>query len=148
MACLRARVGDAEAALRNLDIFVRAFILRNGFHANGDQTKSGFSSFTYRPFTLEGNFLAMEAVHEMLLQSWSPDAGQREARQSSASSPPCPGAGTTRRFDDLRAEGGHRVSAGARTTPRPGSASSPAGTAWCGSATTSAGARRTGTAAG
>jgi alpha-L-fucosidase 2 len=46
MACLRARVGDAEAALRNLDIFARAFILRNGFHANGDQTSSGFSDFT------------------------------------------------------------------------------------------------------
>ena len=75
MACLRARVGDAEAALRNLDIYVRAFTLRNGFHANGDQTGSGFSGFTYRPFTLEGNFLAMQAVHEMLLQSWSADAG-------------------------------------------------------------------------
>ena len=71
MAALRARVGDAEAALRLLDIFAKAFILRNGFHANGDQTKSGYSNFTYRPFTLEGNFLAMHAVHEMLLQSWS-----------------------------------------------------------------------------
>ncbi len=56
MAALRARTGDAEAALRNLDIYVRAFILRNGFHANGDQTQSGFSSYTYRPFTLVGLF--------------------------------------------------------------------------------------------
>ncbi len=69
MAALRARVGDAEASLRNLEIYMKAFILRNGFHANGDQTQSGFSSFTYRPFTLEGNFLAAAAVHEMLLQS-------------------------------------------------------------------------------
>ena len=38
MAALRARVGDAEAAVRHLDIFVQAFILRNGFHANGDQS--------------------------------------------------------------------------------------------------------------
>jgi alpha-L-fucosidase 2 len=45
--------------------FVNAFTLRNGFHANGDQTKSGYSDFTYRPFTLEGNFLASQAVHEM-----------------------------------------------------------------------------------
>lgn len=30
MSCLRARIGDAEAALRNLDLFVKAFILRNG----------------------------------------------------------------------------------------------------------------------
>jgi len=49
MSCLRARVGDAEAAIKDLDIFVKAFVLRNGFHANGDQTKSGFSEFTYRP---------------------------------------------------------------------------------------------------
>ena len=53
-----------------LDIYRKAFILRNGFHANGDQLKAGYSNFTYRPFTLEGNFLASQAVHEMLLQSW------------------------------------------------------------------------------
>ena len=75
MSCLRSRVGDAEAALRNLDIFCKAFTLRNGFHANGDQTRSGYSSFVYRPFTLEGNFLAAQAVQEMLLQSWSPTPG-------------------------------------------------------------------------
>ena len=78
MSCLRSRVGDAEAALRNLDIFCKAFTLRNGFHANGDQTRSGYSSFVYRPFTLEGNFLAAQAVQEMLLQSWSPTPGQRD----------------------------------------------------------------------
>ena len=42
MSALRARVGDAEAALRHLDIFVKAFILRNGFHVNGDQTTVRF----------------------------------------------------------------------------------------------------------
>ncbi len=102
MACLRARAGDAEAAIKNLDIFQKAFILRNGFHANGDQLKAGYSSFTYRPFTLEGNFLASQAVHEMLLQSWggvirvfpaTPDRWSQAA------------------FDDLRAEGGYCVSA-------------------------------------
>ncbi len=69
---------DAEEALRLLEIYAKAFILRNGFHANGDQTKSGYSNYTYRPFTLEGNFLAMHAVHEMLLQSWSATPGQRD----------------------------------------------------------------------
>jgi len=110
MSCLRSRIGDAENAARNLDIFVNAFTLRNGFHANGDQTGSGYSKFTYRPFTLEGNFLGMQAVHEMLLQSWSPTPG-------------LPGGGVIRifpampwrmheaEFADLRAEGGHRVSA-------------------------------------
>jgi alpha-L-fucosidase 2 len=135
MSCLRARVGDSEAALRNLDIYARAFILRNGFHANGDQTKSGFSSMTYRPFTLEGNFLAMEAVHEMLLQSWSAEPGgapnsnsaraepedsrRTGVRRSNAAAdfgpirlfPATPWRWHDASFDDLRAEGGHRVSA-------------------------------------
>ncbi len=110
MSALRARVGQPEEALRLLEIYAKAFILRNGFHANGDQTKSGYSNFTYRPFTLEGNFLAMHAVHEMLLQSWSATPGVRDteiirlfpatsARWADAS------------FEDLRAEGGYLVSA-------------------------------------
>jgi alpha-L-fucosidase 2 len=110
MACLRARVGDAEAAWRNLDIYLRAFILRNGFHANGDQLKAGYSNATYRPFTLEGNFLAAQAVHEMLLQSWSPTAGTRDTEVIRIF-PATPAAWREASFDDLRAEGGHRVSA-------------------------------------
>ena len=110
MACLRARVGNAEGALRNLDIYNRAFILRNGFHVNGDQTKSGFSAFTYRPFTLEGNFLAMEAVHEMLLQSWSATPGNRGAGAIRIF-PATPWRWHDASFDDLRAEGGCCVSA-------------------------------------
>jgi alpha-L-fucosidase 2 len=70
IACSFARAARAEDALHYLDRYVRAFILRNGFHVNGDQLKAGLSRSTYRAFTLEGNFLAGEAVHEMLLQSW------------------------------------------------------------------------------
>ena len=110
MSCLRARVGDAEAAVRNLDLFVKAFVLRNGFHANGDQTGTGLSTFTYRPFTLEGNFLAMQAVHEMLLQSWSPTPGQRDTEVIRIF-PATPWRWHDAHFDDLRAEGGWRVSA-------------------------------------
>ena len=110
MSALRARVGDAEASLRNLDLFVKAFILRNGFHANGDQTKSGFSSFTYRPFTLEGNFLAAAAVHEMLLQSWSAQPGSGDWGVIRIF-PATPWRWHEASFDDLRAEGGHKVSA-------------------------------------
>ena len=66
--------------LRNLDIFRKAFTLRNGFHANGDQTRSGYSSFVYRPLTVEGNFLAAQAIQEMLLQSWIPTRGQRDTK--------------------------------------------------------------------
>lgn len=110
MSCLRARVGDGESALRMLDIFVRAFILRNGFHANGDQTRSGYSNFTYRPFTLEGNFLAAQAVQEMLLQSWSPTPGRRDTEVIRVF-PAVPWCWHGASFRDLRAEGGYRVSA-------------------------------------
>jgi alpha-L-fucosidase 2 len=110
MSALRARVGDPEEALRLLEIYAKAFILRNGFHANGDQTKSGYSNYTYRPFTLEGNFLAMHAVHEMLLQCWSAAPGERDTevvRLFPATSARWKDAS----FDDLRAEGGYLVSA-------------------------------------
>ncbi|WP_449436593.1 glycosyl hydrolase family 95 catalytic domain-containing protein [Pedobacter steynii] len=110
MSCLRARVGDAEEAVKNLDIFVKAFVLRNGFHVNGDQTKSGFSSFTYRPFTLEGNFLASQAVHEMLLQSWSADPGKINTGVIRIF-PAVPQKWSNASFNDLRAEGGYKVSA-------------------------------------
>jgi alpha-L-fucosidase 2 len=110
MSCMRSRVGEAELALRNLDVFVHAFVLRNGFHANGDQTRSGFSGFTYRPFTLEGNFLASQAVQEMLLQSWSPTPGKRDTEVLRLF-PATPWRWHDAAFGDLRAEGGSRVSA-------------------------------------
>jgi alpha-L-fucosidase 2 len=84
--------------------------LRNGFHANGDQTKSGFSGFTYRPFTLEGNFLAMQAVQEMLLQSWSAMPGQRDTEVVRIF-PSTPWSWHNTSFENLRAEGGWMISA-------------------------------------
>jgi alpha-L-fucosidase 2 len=110
MAAVRARAGEAESALRHLDFYARAFILRNGFHANGDQTGSGLSGFTYRPFTLEGNFLAMNAVHEMLLQSWSPTPGTPDTEVVRLF-PATPWRWHEASFDHWRAEGGHLVSA-------------------------------------
>jgi len=101
-ACLEARAGRADAALRYLRAYLGAFILRNGFHANGDQTKSGLSHFTYRPFTLEGNFAAAQAVHEMLLQSWG---GILRVF------PAVPASWADVSFRDMRAEGGFVVSA-------------------------------------
>lgn len=101
-SCVLARAGRAEEALRYLVDYERAFILRNGFHVNGDQIGAGLSDARYRPFTLEGNFLAMEAVHDMLLQSWGgtlrvfPAVSDKWANVS---------------FDFLRGEGGFRVSA-------------------------------------
>lgn len=53
---MKARAFDGGGAADELRTFAECFCLRNTFHANGDQTNSGKSKFTYRPFTLEGNF--------------------------------------------------------------------------------------------
>jgi alpha-L-fucosidase 2 len=101
-SAMLARAGRADEALDYLKKYERSFTLRNGFHANGEQTRDGLSDFHYRPVTLEGNFLAMEAIHEMLLQS---DGGvirlfpAVSAQWKDVS------------FDRLRAEGGFIVSA-------------------------------------
>src|SRR5262249_28027742 len=75
-AAMNARAGRAEKALEYLKKYELGFIGVNGFHLNGDQPGRGLSSFTSRPFTLGGTFLAMRAIQEMLLQSWS-QAGTR-----------------------------------------------------------------------
>lgn len=102
LANLKARAKDGEGAAKALDIFARAFCLPNSFHANGDQTKSGLSKFTYRPFTLEGNFAYAAGLQEMLLQSY---AGFIEIM------PAVPDAWKNISFNQLRAEGAYLVSA-------------------------------------
>lgn len=59
--------GHADEAQNNLEIFHKYFCLPNGLHCNGDYKRKGYSKLHYRPFTLEGNFCAQEAVQEMLL---------------------------------------------------------------------------------
>ena len=71
LASLAARARDGARAEKALEIFATAFCSPNSFHLNGDQTKSGYSKFTYRPFTLEGNMAAAAGLQEMLLQSYS-----------------------------------------------------------------------------
>lgn len=71
LANMEARAGHGEEAAEALRIFAECFVLRNSFHANGDQSRSGKSLFTYRPFTLEGNFAYASGLQEMLLQSQS-----------------------------------------------------------------------------
>ncbi len=66
---LYARAFEGEKAAEALRIFAQCFCLKNSFHVNGDQCKAGHSKFTYRPFTLEGNFAFASAIQEMLLQS-------------------------------------------------------------------------------
>lgn len=66
---MKARAFDGEGAAQELKTFAECFCLPNTFHANGDQTKSGKSKYTYRPFTLEGNFAFAAGIQEMLMQS-------------------------------------------------------------------------------
>jgi alpha-L-fucosidase 2 len=102
LASLKARSKDGEGAAKELGIFARAFCSTNSFHLNGDQTKSGLSNFTYRPFTLEGNFAFAAGLQEMLLQSY---AGFIEIM------PAVPVAWKDISFHQLRAEGAFLVDA-------------------------------------
>lgn len=69
MACIYARAKQADKAVKQLQIFTSNFCSPNSFHLNGDQKGGQYSSFTYRPFTLEGNFAFAQGVHELLLQT-------------------------------------------------------------------------------
>lgn len=69
MAQLYALQKNAEGAAVQLELFWRYFCSPNGFHLNGDYKKGGFSTWHYRPFTLEANMLAADALQEMLLYS-------------------------------------------------------------------------------
>ncbi|MEO8479763.1 MAG: glycoside hydrolase N-terminal domain-containing protein [Gemmatimonadota bacterium] len=100
-AGMLARAGRADSALRYLTDYL-AFTSRNGFHVNGDQSGRGLSDMTYRPFTLEGNFLAMDAIHEMLLRSDG---------TTITLFPATPDAWSDVSFTNLRADGGYVVSA-------------------------------------
>jgi alpha-L-fucosidase 2 len=64
-----ARAKNGDSAAINLKRFATNFVSPNSFHLNGDQKKGQYSDFTYRPFTLEGNFAYAQGIHEMLLQS-------------------------------------------------------------------------------
>jgi alpha-L-fucosidase 2 len=69
MGNLYARALEGEKAAKALRDFATCFTLPSSFHVNGDQSGTGKSKFTYRPFTLEGNFAFAAGIHEMLLQS-------------------------------------------------------------------------------
>lgn len=68
-ANMQARAFNGEEAAQALRTFAECFCLPNTFHVNGDQSGTGKSLFTYRPFTLEGNFAFAAGIQEMLLQS-------------------------------------------------------------------------------
>jgi len=102
MACLYARAYEADEAVKQLQIFASNFCSTNSFHLNGDQKNGQYSNFTYRPFTLEGNFAFAQGIQELLLQSREDyieifPAVPREWKEVS--------------FKDLRAEGAFIISA-------------------------------------
>jgi len=99
---IKARARDGEGAAKDLKIFASAFCLKNSFHVNGDQTKSGLSDFTYRPFTLEGNFAFASGIQEMLIQSYSGNI---------VLFPAIPASWHNIQFNTLRTEGAFLVSA-------------------------------------
>ena len=68
-ACLYAKAKEGDHAAEMLKIFANNFVSVNSFHLNGDQHGGKYSNFTYRPFTLEGNFAFAQGIHEMLIQS-------------------------------------------------------------------------------
>ncbi len=101
-ANLYARMGKGEQAADALRKFATCFCLPNSFHVNGDQCGGKNSSYTYRPFTLEGNFAFAAGLQEMLLQSH--DGIVRVF-------PALPESWKEVSFTDLRAEGAFLVSA-------------------------------------
>lgn len=99
---LYARMNKGDEAAAALRTFATCFCLPNSFHANGDQCGGKHSSYTYRPFTLEGNFAFAAGIQEMLLQSH--DGIIRLF-------PAVPDSWRDVGFDGLRAEGAFLVSA-------------------------------------
>lgn len=100
-AAMNAIAGRADRALERLEQYLLC-TGPNGFHLNGQQRGESVTGFTYRPFTLEGNFLAMEALHRMLLET-------RPGRLRVF--PAVPSAWPGASFAHLRAHGGLEVSA-------------------------------------
>ncbi len=102
MAQIYTLQGNGEGAAAQLELFWRYFCSPNGFHLNGDYKNGGFCTWHYRPFTLEANMLAADAVQEMLLYS-----GKDEIRLF----PAVPERFGDVQFDNFRAQNGILVSA-------------------------------------
>ena len=69
MAELYIAQGNGEKALKQLHDFFNFYVTDNGFHANGDFKEKTDMELKYRLFTLEANFIAMDAISDMLLYS-------------------------------------------------------------------------------
>lgn len=67
-AQIYAMAYKGNAACEKLCQFAKGFVAENGFHLNGDFKNFGYTTFHYRPFTLESLFGYCDALQEMLLQ--------------------------------------------------------------------------------
>lgn len=103
-AAMESRLGNGDRALGYLKVFADAFVSRSGLHLNGDQTRSGYTHFTYHPFTLEANFCFARAVQEMLIGAYA------DGIRLFPAVPVCWQLHDVS-FRDLRVPGGHRISA-------------------------------------
>lgn len=102
MAELYIAKGEAEKAQKMLQDFFNYTCTKNGFHANGDFKRKIEFSMKYRLFTLEGNFIATDAVQDMLLYS---EHGKIKLF------PAVPNDWNDAEFNDFRAYGGLIISA-------------------------------------
>ena len=67
-AQIYAMAYKGNSAYEKLLQFANGFVAENGFHLNGDYKGYGYTTFHYRPFTLESSFGYCDALHEMLMQ--------------------------------------------------------------------------------
>lgn len=102
MAELYIAKGEAEKAQKMLQDFFNYTCTKNGFHANGDFKRKIEFNMKYRLFTLEGNFIATDAVQDMLLYS---EHGKIKLF------PAVPNDWNDAEFNDFRAYGGLIISA-------------------------------------
>ena len=68
MSQIYAMAEMGNSAREKLYQFANGFVAENGFHLNGDFKNYGYTTFHYRPFTLESLFGFCDALQEMLLQ--------------------------------------------------------------------------------
>lgn len=102
MAQLYIIQGNGDKAREMLHNFFNYNCTDNGFHVNGDFKNKTKFNMKYRLFTLEGNFIAHDAINEMLLFSeWG------KIRLF----PAIPSDWENAEFEDLRAYGGLLISA-------------------------------------
>lgn len=67
-AQIYAMARKGNASYEKLRQFADGFVAENGFHLNGDFQHKGYSTFHYRPFTLESFYGYCDALQEMLMQ--------------------------------------------------------------------------------